>query len=522
MSTSTDTSSKSTKDPWAKLQALSVDANSIDIAEQLNNPGRLDRFSVDLGRLYVDLSKHAVTEEILQLLLDLAEESQVLEHARQMITGHPVNVSENRPVLHMGLRNPTPPLPDEFIEHVKDERAKLDSLSSQIRDGIWTGITGESITDVINIGIGGSDLGPKMVVQALREFHTGPKVHFISNVDGAEILSLLKTLNAASTLVVVSSKTFTTAETLLNAQTALDWLEAELDLSKSQGTVHCIAITSNHEKAQAFGIPEQQILTFPESIGGRYSVWSSIGFAICIALGFDNFKSFLMGAAKVDYHFLNSPPEKNAPLLMGLIGIWYNNFLNAQTHAVIPYCERLGLFVDHLQQLDMESNGKSSTLSGESVELETGPIVWGKTGTNGQHAFFQLLHQGTKLVPVDFIGTIHDELSKPEHHRVLLANMIAQSEALMTGQVNDDPHQQYPGNRPSSTLLLDKLNPESLGMLLALYEQKVFVQGAIWSINSYDQWGVELGKQLTNKILGGSNDHDPSTSELLSRTGLSD
>jgi len=524
MSPTTDTSSpgNSTKDAWVKLQALAVNTNGVNIAEQLNIPGRLGRLSIDLGRLYVDLSKHAVTEEILQLLLDLAEESQVLEHARQMITGHPVNTSENRPALHTGLRNPAPPLPDEFIKHVKAEQAKLDSLSRQIREGAWTGITGEPITDVINIGIGGSDLGPKMVVQALREFHTGPKVHFISNVDGAEILSLLKTLKAASTLVVVSSKTFTTAETLLNTNTALAWLKAELDLDKPQGTAHCMAITNNVEKAKAFGVPEQQILTFPDSIGGRYSVWSSIGLSICIALGFDNFKSFLAGAAQVDHHFLNAPPEKNAPLLMGLIGIWYNNFLGAQTHAVIPYCERLGLFVDYLQQLDMESNGKSSTLDGGSVAEETGPIVWGQTGTNAQHAFFQLLHQGTKLVPVDFIGTIHDELSKPEHQRVLLANMIAQSEALMTGQVNADPHQQYPGNRPSSTLLLDKLDPGSLGMLLALYEQKVFVQGAVWSINSFDQWGVELGKQLTNKILGGSMDHDPSTSVLLKKTGLSD
>lgn len=518
----TSTTSISTTDTWVKLQALAADAKKINIKEQLDIPGRLDRFTIDLGPLYVDLSKHAVTEEILNLLLKLADESQVLDHARAMVCGDPINVSENRPVLHTGLRHPAPPLPDEFIEHVKEERAKLDLLSQQIRNGTWRGITGEPVTDVINIGIGGSDLGPKMVVQALREFHTGPNVHFISNVDGAEILSLLEKLNAASTLVVVSSKTFTTAETLLNTQTALAWFETELDLDSSQSPAQCIAITNNREKAKAFGIPDQQILTFPDSVGGRYSVWSSIGFAICIALGFDSFKAFLAGGAQLDQHFLNAPPEKNVPLLMALIGIWYNNFLGAQTHAVIPYCERLGLFVDHLQQVDMESNGKLSTRQGKPVELETGPIVWGQTGTNGQHAFFQLLHQGTKLVPVDFIGTLHDELSKPEHHRVLLANMIAQSEALMTGQVNADPHQQYPGNRPSSTLLLNKLDPGSLGMLLALYEQKVFVQGAIWSINSFDQWGVELGKQLTNKILSGSMDHDPSTSALLKKTGLSD
>ena len=520
--TDISTTSISTTDTWVKLQLLAADAKSINIKEQLNIPGRLDRLSVDLGHLYVDLSKHALTEEILQLLLNLAEESQVIDQAREMISGEPINVSENRPALHTGLRHPAPHLPEVFTEHVKEEWTKLESLSHRVRNGTWTGITGKPITDVINIGIGGSDLGPKMVVQALREFHTGPKVHFISNVDGAEILSLLKTLNAASTLIVVSSKTFATAETLINAKTALSWLETELNLDKSQSRSQCIAITSNRKKAQAFGIANQQILTFPDSIGGRYSVWSSIGFPVCIALGFEHFKSFLAGGAQIDQHFLNSPPEKNAPLLMGLIGIWYNNFLGAQTHAVIPYCERLGLFVDHLQQLDMESSGKLSTLAGESVGLETGPIVWGQTGTNGQHAFFQLLHQGTKRVPVDFIGTIHDELSNPAHHRVLLANMIAQSEALMTGQVNADLHQQYPGNRPSSTLLLDKLDPETLGMLLALYEQKVFVQGAVWSINSFDQWGVELGKQLTDKILGGSTGHDPSTSELLKKTGLAD
>ena len=520
--TDISTTSISTTDTWVKLQVLAADAKSINIKEQLNIPGRLDRFSVDLGHLYVDLSKHAITEEILQLLLNLAEESQVIDHAREMISGDPINVSENRPALHTGLRHPAPHLPEVFTKHVKEEWTKLESLSNRVRNGTWTGVTGKPITDVINIGIGGSDLGPKMVVQALREFHTGPKVHFISNVDGAEILSLLKTLNAASTLIVVSSKTFTTAETLINAKTALTWLETELNLDKSQSRAQCIAITSNYRKAQAFGIANQQILTFPDSTGGRYSVWSSIGFPVCIALGFEHFKSFLAGGAQIDQHFLNSPPEKNAPLLMGLIGIWYNNFLGAQTHAVIPYCERLGLFVDHLQQLDMESNGKLSTLAGKSVGLETGPIVWGQTGTNGQHAFFQLLHQGTKRVPIDFIGTIHDELSNPAHHRVLLANMIAQSEALMTGQVNADLHQQCPGNRPSSTLLLDKLDPETLGMLLALYEQKVFVQGAVWSINSFDQGGVEFGKQLTDKILGGSRDHDPSTSELLKKTGLAD
>ena len=371
--TNTSSLSHSAHTAWRKLQGFAADLDNIRIEEQLDIPGRLEALSANLGGLHIDLSKHAITPEILQQLLILAEESGVLDKARQMGSGEHINTSEDRPAMHMGLRNHRPPTPREFIKKVNEEIKKVEKLSDKIRKGIWKGTSGKAITDVINIGIGGSDLGPKMVVQALREFHDGPRLHFISNADGSEILSLIKTLEAATTLVVISSKSFTTAETLLNAKTAFAWLKDELELEKPQNTRHCIAITSDLEKAQELGIPDQQILTFPDSIGGRYSVWSSVGFSICVATSYVNFKSFLAGGAKIDDHFLNAPPEKNIPLLMGLLGIWYNNFLGAQTHAVIPYCERLGLFVDYIQQLDMESNGKSSAsidgLPGELILL---------------------------------------------------------------------------------------------------------------------------------------------------------
>ena len=509
-----------TSPEWTRLKALAERNGKAGIASLLEDESRLERFTASTGGLYLDFSKHPVTDEMLDALLELAAASQLKERIDQLVSGAIVNVSEGRAALHTGLRNPEPRLPNGFAAHTLAERDKLAAMSGAIRSGSWTGHTGKAITDVINIGIGGSDLGPAMVTAALREYHDGPRIHFISNVDGAEILSLLPGLDAETTLVSISSKTFTTQETMLNAATALAWLAGKLGIKSVAASPHCIGITGSPEQAMAFGIPESRLLTFKDSIGGRYSVWSSIGFPVCLAIGYDRFAEFLQGGAEMDRHFVNTDFARNMPVLMALLGIWYNNFLGAQSHAVIPYCQRLRLFVDHLQQLDMESNGKSSTLGNQTIGLDTGPVIWGQTGTNGQHAFFQLLHQGTRLIPIDFIGVVTDRLSDERHHRALLANMIAQGQALMSGKPGKDAHRSYPGNRPSSTLLLPELTPHNLGMLLALYEHKVYTQSVIWSINAFDQWGVELGKQLANNILDGRGGQDPSTRRLLRKARL--
>ena len=468
--------------------------------------------------LYVDFSKHLVDDEVKAALLELAQACRVIEKARDTYAGESVNTTEDRAALHMALRQPDAVLAmqQEFLE----ARANIRTLSDSIRSGERCGPTGETITDVINIGIGGSDLGPKMVCSALREFADGPSCHFISNVDGAELQTLLAELNPATTAIVISSKTFTTTETLRNAYSALDWMDTSLGIENAVN--HAIGITASQEKGVAFGIPESSLLKFPESISGRYSLWSGIGLPIAIALGFDRFIELLEGAADMDQHFLYAEPGQNLPLILGLLGIWYNNVANIHSHVIVPYCERLGLLVSYLQQLDMESNGKSIRLDGEAVEQATAPVIWGQTGTNGQHAFFQRLHQGTDFIPVDFIAATQDNLSIESHHHMLLANMIAQAEALMIGRQTDDPHHYHPGNRPSTTILLDQLNPATLGALIALYEHKVFVQAAVWNINPFDQWGVELGKHLAVAVLEGSGDHDASSTKLMQRTGLLD
>ncbi|MDA7850145.1 glucose-6-phosphate isomerase, partial [Porticoccaceae bacterium] len=383
------------------------------------------------------------------------------------------------------------------------------------------GSTGKSITDIVNIGIGGSDLGPKLACNGLSEFaHPDINIHFISNVDGAEILTTLAKLNPETTLITVASKTFTTQETLLNAKTAISWFEKKLGLSSAQSSPHFIALTANRDNAVSYGIPESQILEFAEWVGGRYSLWSSIGLSIAISIGFERFSDMLAGAREMDLHFRTAPIDQNMPIIMAVLGIWYTNFLNAQSSAVIPYCERLLLLPSYLQQLDMESNGKSTTLEGEPVSYNTGPILWGQTGTNGQHAFFQLLHQGTRLVPIDFIAAVNDNLSNKEHHRVLLGNMLGQSSALMMGQPapKNQPYRFYEGNKPSNTLLMNSLSAKNFGALLALYEHKVFVQGSLWNINSFDQWGVELGKKMANELLNAERSEgnlDPSTKRLF-------
>jgi glucose-6-phosphate isomerase len=503
-------------DAWRNLEQLSkVEANT-RITELFDlETDRVERMSLQAGELFLDYSKNLVSKNVWRQLIALANESNLLTHRDAMFCGDPINGTENRAVLHAALRSEQGDLRtsedrdrnstiNQQLEHVRQ-------VSEKVRNGSWHGSTGKSITDMVNIGIGGSDLGPKLACSALSEFsHPSINIHFIANVDGAEILTTLAKLDPETTLVAIASKTFTTQETLLNAKTTLDWFEETLGLKNAQASAHFIALTASPSNALAYGIPESQILEFAEWVGGRYSLWSSIGLSIAISIGFPRFSEMLAGAREMDLHFQNAPIDQNMPVIMALLGIWYSNFLDAQSTAVIPYCERLQLLPSYLQQLDMESNGKATSLNGQPITYNTGAIVWGQTGTNGQHAFFQLLHQGTRLVPIDFIAAVKDSLSNDEHHRVLIGNMLGQSSALMKGQAapESQPHRYYAGNKPSNTLLMDSLSAKNFGALIALYEHKVFVQGSIWNINSFDQWGVELGKNMANKLLDSDLDHD--------------
>lgn len=522
-----DTSYSPTSTPaWSNLQQAANSAAELNIAELFTaNPQRAEQYSTSSGELYLDFSKNLLSDSIWTELLALAEQSQLQSHRAAMFAGDPINSTENRAVLHAALRAESQDAGTDLelarIAQVKGQLEAVRQTSDKIRRGDWLGSTGKGIKNLVNIGIGGSDLGPKLACAALEEFaHPDINVYFISNVDGAEILTLLKKLDPETTLVALASKTFTTQETLLNAQTAIEWFQQTLGLENAQSSSHFVGLTANPANAIAYGIPEDQILEFAEWVGGRYSLWSSIGLSIAISIGFEQFEQMLAGAREMDLHFQNAPLERNMPVIMALLGIWYSNFLKAESTAVIPYCERLLLLPSYLQQLDMESNGKATTLNGEPVDYDTGAILWGQTGTNGQHAFFQLLHQGTRTVPIDFIAAAKDNLSNDNHHRVLLGNMLAQSSALMTGQAAPEGQQYryYPGNKPSNTLILNRLSPKNFGALIALYEHKVFVQGSIWNINSFDQWGVELGKKMANELLGDNAEtaeFDPSTKALF-------
>jgi len=511
---------------WSTLESLATSMGNCTIQDFFNSEtNRANRMTLKVDELLLDYSKNLVSNEVFQQLLALAEQSNLKAHRSAMFAGEVINTTEDRAVLHAALRaepeDTTSPESGIRNQLVKAQLEQVRLVSEKIRDGQWLGSTGKIITDVINIGIGGSDLGPKLACNALTEF-SNPDInlHFISNVDGAEILSTLAKLNPETTLVALASKTFTTQETLLNAKTVINWFEKNLGLVQAQTSTHFIGLTANKPNALAYGIPESQILEFSEWVGGRYSLWSSIGLSIAISIGFDKFVQMLAGARAMDLHFQTAPLGNNMPVIMALLGIWYSNFKGAQSSAVIPYCERLLLLPSYLQQLDMESNGKATTLHGKSTDYDTGPIIWGQTGTNGQHAFFQLLHQGTRLVPIDFIASVKDGLSNEEHHRVLLGNMLGQSAALMTGQPAPygEQHRYYPGNKPSNTLLMDRLSPKNFGALIALYEHKVFVQGNIWNINCFDQWGVELGKKMANRLLDADLDRstlDPSSQSLF-------
>ncbi|RMD79418.1 MAG: glucose-6-phosphate isomerase [Gammaproteobacteria bacterium] len=508
------------------------------------DPGRFQALSLEEGALFLDYSKHRVTAETLGLLFQLAREARVEERREAMFAGQRINTTEGRAVLHVALRNRSrrPILVDgrDVMPEVEAVLARMRRFTEALRSGSWRGWTGRPITDVVNIGIGGSDLGPAMATQALRPYHDGPRCHFVSNVDGSHLHDTLAGLDPETTLFIVASKTFTTQETLTNARSARRWL---LERAGDEAAVarHFVAVSTNAEAVRVFGIDTEHMFEFWDWVGGRYSMWSAIGLPIAVAVGMDRFEELLAGAHAMDEHFRTAPLERNLPVILGLLGIWYTDFFGAATHAVLPYDQHLQRLPAYLQQLEMESNGKRVTLEGEPVGYPTCPVVWGEPGTNGQHAFYQLLHQGTQLVPADFILPLQPHHPLAEHHRILVANCLAQTEALMKGRTEEEaraelraqglpepeverlvPHRVFPGNRPSSTILLERLTPFALGQLVALYEHKVFVQGTIWGINSFDQWGVELGKQLAKAILpelegAPVGPHDASTAGLIRR-----
>lgn len=535
---------------WSKVQQY-YDAEGKDtVIKQLfeKDPKRFDKYHrVFKGSdktntsILFDFSKNRVTDEALQLLLELAKEAKVEEMRNKMFTGEHINFTEDRAVLHVALRNLSDKAildnGEDVMPEVREVLAHMKEFSESIRSGEWKGYTGKAITDIVNIGIGGSDLGPVMVTEALKPYaKDGLKPHYVSNIDGTHLAEVLKSVNPETTLFIIASKTFTTQETITNAESAKDWF---LSTAKEVSHVakHFVALSTNTEKVTAFGIDAKNMFKFWDWVGGRYSLWSAIGLSIAITIGYDNFEELLRGGYEMDQHFLNAPLEENIPVLMALIGVYYNNFFGAQTEAILPYDQYMHRFPAYFQQGNMESNGKYVSRSGELVQSQTGPIIWGEPGTNGQHAFYQLIHQGTKMIPCDFLAPVEtfNPISKGVHHDILLSNFFAQTEALMVGkseqqvraemgahvEENIVPHKVFQGNKPTNSFLFQKLTPATLGSLIAMYEHKIFVQGAIWDINSFDQWGVELGKQLAKAILpeltsaGNVASHDGSTNGLI-------
>ncbi|QBI19777.1 glucose-6-phosphate isomerase [Egibacter rhizosphaerae] len=504
-----------------------------------SDPDRGERLVVEAGDLYLDYSKHRLTSETIERLTDLGARVDLLGRAAAMMGGDRINTTEDRAVLHTALRAPRDAVVtldgENVVPAVHEVLDRMRAFAEAVRSGKWTGYTGRPVRTVVNIGIGGSDLGPAMATRALRSYcHPALDVRFVSNIDGADLAHALADLDPAETLFIVASKTFTTLETLTNAASARDWLVAALG-DEAAVAYHFAAVSTATEKVEAFGIDPANMFEFWEWVGGRYSLPSAIGLPLMIAIGPERFDEFLAGYRVIDEHFASAPLTENLPALMGLIGVWYVNLFDAPTHAILPYNEELVRFPAFLQQLDMESNGKRVTREGEAVDYHTGPVVWGEPGTNGQHAFFQLLHQGTRIVPCDFIGTCRPTHELDVHHDLLTANLFAQGEALAFGKpapavsaegVPDElvPHRAFPGNVPSSTLLVPQLTPHVLGQLIAAYEHKVFTQGVVWDINSFDQWGVELGKALANRIspeLQRAAEpelaHDSSTNALIRR-----
>ncbi|KAI9032435.1 Phosphoglucose isomerase [Hyaloraphidium curvatum] len=540
---------------WKKLQAAyDAEGAKLNLNELFaSDPKRFDAMHATFGppgaaspTVLLDYSKNLVTPAILADLFALLRESKVEEYRAKMFSGEKINFTEDRAVLHVALRNRsnTPILVDgkDVMPEVNKVLAQMESISGRIRSGEWKGYTGKAITDVVNIGIGGSDLGPVMVTEALKHYaQKGLSVHFVSNIDGTHMAETLKTLDPETALFIIASKTFTTIETITNANTAKAWF---LEKAKDPKAVakHFVALSTNAAEVTKFGIDVENMFAFWDWVGGRYSLWSAIGLSIAIYVGYDNFVKLLEGAHAMDQHFVNTPLEKNLPAILAAIGIWYNDFHKFETVAVLPYDQYLHRFSAYFQQGDMESNGKSVDRQGNAVGYQTGPIIWGEPGTNGQHAFYQLIHQGTKIIPCDFLAPIVslNPISNNLHHEILLSNFFAQPEALMRGKSEDEveaelrksgvtdaaeiamlrPQKRFAGNRPTNSIMYQELTPETLGSLIAMYEHKIFCQGIVWQINSFDQWGVELGKQLAKAILPELSGDAPVTSHDSSTNGL--
>jgi glucose-6-phosphate isomerase len=530
---------------WKTLEEHHQEVGSLPMRDLFaRDPERFARFSLRLEDILFDYSKNRITEKTVKLLIELARQTGLAEKIMAMFAGEKINNTEDRAVLHVALRNRSnrPILVDgeDVMVEVNGVLERMRTFSEAVRSGEWKGYTGKAITDVVNIGIGGSDLGPQMVTAALAHY-ADPKLrsHFVSNIDGTHLAETLKQTSPDTTLFIIASKTFTTQETMTNATSAREWFLSE---AKDDAAVakHFVAVSTNTDEVAKFGIDPANMFEFWDWVGGRYSLWSAIGLSIVLAIGMGRFEELLSGAHKVDEHFRTAPFEENIPVIMGLLGIWYNNFFGAETHAILPYDQYMYRFPAYFQQGDMESNGKSVTRNGERTDYSTGPIIWGEPGTNGQHAFYQLIHQGTKLIPCDFLAPARSLNPLGNHHDILISNFLAQTEALMKGKTKEEvrteleglglsgeelenliPAKTFEGNRPSNSLLFKELTPETLGSLIALYEHKIFTQGVIWNINSFDQMGVELGKQLAKTIeneLQGEEavfSHDSSTNGLI-------
>ena len=538
-------SDRQTLASWKKLQQLALDKKSQHMNTLFaNDSERFEKFSIELPNLLLDYSKNLIDCETMDSLLDLAEETEVCQWRTKMFTGAKINKTEERAVLHTALRRQSDePLVldgENVTEHVQNQLEKMEGFVNKVRQGHWLGYSGKRITDIVNIGVGGSNLGPQMVTEALKHYSDGGvNVHYVSNVDGAQIVEVLRPLDPQKVLFIVSSKTFTTTETMTNARTAMKWLTSSSFDEKSVAK-HFVAVTANKENAMSFGIEEQNIFDMWDWVGGRFSLWSAIGLAIALDLGFDKFKELLDGANEMDQHFINAPLRNNMPTIMALISVWNTTFLGARSQAILPYDQTLHMLSAYLQQAEMESNGKSVTWDGDEVDYATVPSIWGELGINGQHAFYQYLHQSNNVVPADFIGSVESVTPVKGHHETLMANFFAQTQALMAGvneeQVRADlkakgrtpdyinkvaPHKVHKGNRPTNTILLKRIDPKTLGSLIAAYENKIFVQGIILQICSFDQWGVELGKGLAAEIQEElengtiSPKHDCSTASLM-------